>query len=234
MGAGNEGSVRTRRGRASNIVHKLLRWLNYTVIAASTIAIICMLALRIVPTAWGWGFLAFSFLSIASAIIGCISTSPISARGGMCYTFHMILLITSICIQGAVFLLLITRPDAVLDKLRSNRSEYDGKIVLKVDAALLLWVFCVQLVVLAMACIVHYCEPVDYYVDLEGDSHNTTRRSSRRFSRVQEESIADAQAEAANSAKKDSKSESEAAWLHRQMKEKYSQKKEETFDNVEI
>lgn len=225
--------MRARRGRAYNIVHKLLKWLNYTVIAASAITIVCMLALRIVPTAWGWGFLTFSFLSIASAIVGCISTSSVSARGGMCYTLHIFIVIASICIQGTAFLLLITRPDAVLDKLRSNRSEYDGKIVLKVDAAVLLWVFCVQLVVLAMACILHHCEPTDYYVDLEGEVR-MARRRSRRLSRVQEESIADAQAEAVLNAKKDNKSESESSRLHREMKEKYSQKKEDASDNVNI
>eukprot|EP00250_Pteridium_aquilinum_P028567 c3737_g1_i1 orf=228-926(-) len=232
MGADNQGAMCAVRGKASNIVYKLHRWLNYTVIAASTIAIICMLILRVVPTGWGWGFMSFLFLTIASSIVGCISVSSM-ARGGMCYPLHMFLLIPSICIQGAVFLLLITRPDSVLHKLQSNRSEYDGKVLLKVDAALLLWVFCVQFVVLAMACIVHYCEPVNYYEDLESDVR-TPHRGSRKLSRVQEESIADVQAEVAHDTTKDSKSESEASRLHKEMKEKYSQKKEESFDNVEI
>lgn len=233
MGAENQSSMSARRGRASSIFHKLLRWANYTVIAASTFSIVCMLALRVVPTSWGWGFIAFALLSVATALVGCISMSLPARDGRACFTLHMFLLITSMCIQGAVFLLLITRPDGVLNKLQSNRSEYDGKMVLKVDSALLLWVFCVQLVVLAIACIVHHCEPVDYYVDLEAHS-GTGQRSGRRLSRVQEESIADAQAEATYLARKESKPETEAARLHREMKERYRQKKEETFDNVEI
>ncbi|KAI5075021.1 hypothetical protein GOP47_0010982 [Adiantum capillus-veneris] len=224
MGAETEGVMRARkRGCTSNIIHRFLRWLNYTVILASIITIICMLALRLVPTAWGWGFLSFSFLSITSAIVGLIATSS----RGTCHSVNMFLLITSTCVQCSVFLLLITRPSAVLDKFKSNRSDYDGRILLKVDAALLLWIFCVQVVVLAMSCIMHYCEPVDYYEDLEGNPR-ATRRGSRRLSRVQEESIADAQAEAAKTAA------SEASRLHKEMKEKYSQKKEEAYDNVEI
>ncbi|MCO5561727.1 hypothetical protein L7F22_015350 [Adiantum nelumboides] len=224
MGADStEGAMRVqKRGCKSNIIRRLLRCLNYTVILASIITIICMLALRIVPTAWGWGFLSFSFLSIISAVVGCIATSS----RGTCHSVNMFLLITSLCIQCSVFLLLMTRPSAVLDRFQSNRSEYDGKTLLKVDAALLLWVFCVQIVVLAMSCIMHYCELVDYYEDLEGNPR-TSHHGSRRLSRVQEESIADAQAEAAKPA-------SEASRLHKEMKENYSQKKEEPYDNVEI
>ncbi|KAH7293208.1 hypothetical protein KP509_28G015700 [Ceratopteris richardii] len=209
----------------SHITQRILRWLNYSVIGASFISITCMLILRLVPTAWGWGFLCFSFLTIVSAIVGCISLK------GFCYPMHMFLLITSICLEGFLFLLLITRPNSVLDKFQSKRSEYDGRVVLKVNAAVVLWIFCVQIFVMAIACVAHYCEPVDFYEDLEGNARRASLRKGRRLSRVQEESIADEEAE------KEIKLATGAARLHKQMRDKYNKKKEheqEVYDNVEI
>lgn len=218
-----ETKVASPRRGAAGLVQKFLRWLNYIVLVASIASIVCMLALRLFPTAWGWGFLAFSLLSAFSAVVGCISS-----RQSACYSLHMFLLIASTSIQGAVFLLFLTKPDAVLERLDSNRSEYDGRTLLRVDAVVLIGMFCIQLVVMALACMIHYCEPTDYYEDLEGK----TLSRGKNLARVQEETCEEAETEGEGMVKE----ESEVARLHKAMKEKYSQKKskEEAFDNVEI
>ena len=58
---------------------KILRWLNYVVLACSVLAIIFMLALRLVPTPWGWCFIAFSCFAISCSIVGCINSTALSS-----------------------------------------------------------------------------------------------------------------------------------------------------------
>eukprot|EP00249_Psilotum_nudum_P001414 c13885_g1_i2 orf=213-863(+) len=215
VGHMEEPAKRSPKGSVAHYVKILFRWLNYVVIGGSVGSIACMLLLRLVPTPWGWGFVIFSCLSFFSGFVGCISANH---KG--CYSLHMFLIITSATVQGIVFLTLFSKSGMVLDHLESSRSDFDAKILLKLNAILLLGVFCTQLAVLVLACVVHHCEPMDYY-DLEWKD----LRKGRNLARVQEEVIAG-----------DKREESEVSRLNKQKQINNNGQKhnDEKFYSVEI
>ena len=158
-----------RKG-TSSFLHRVLRWLSYSVLASSALAIIVILALRLVPTSLGWTFMAFSFMALASSILGCTNSW---SSWTCCYGLYTFLLIACAAVQGSVFLLLVSRPASVLSHLGTQRSFSDARLLLKVEAATLLWTCSVDVLILSLSCLMHRCghgstcHASNGYVDLE-------------------------------------------------------------------
>lgn len=155
------------RESAALYTRKLFRGTNYTVLATSTASIITLLSLKLSPTRWGWMSLVIDMLTVISGIAGFVS----STESG-CYTFQVVMTAITAVLQGCQALVLFTQTTFCLNHLRpstrSNPNDYGGKALVQFDAVLSLFLFCIQWVALALACIVHHCVFVDFYEDLDG------------------------------------------------------------------
>lgn len=155
------------RESAALYTRKLFRGTNYTVLAIATASIITLLSLKLSPTRWGWMSLVIEVLTVISGIAGFVSSTE-----SRCYTFQVVMTAITAVLQGCQALVLFTQTDLCLNNLRpstrSNPNDYGGRALVQFDAVLSLFLFCIQWVALALACIVHHCVFVDFYEDLGG------------------------------------------------------------------
>jgi len=155
------------RESAALYTRKLFRCTNYTVLSTSIASIITLLFLKLSPTGWGWMLLVINMLTVLSAIAGFVS----STEAG-CYTFQVVMTAITAVLQGCLALVLFTQTTLCLNNLRpstrSTSDDYGGRALVQFDAVLSIFLFCIQWVALALACIIHYCVFVDFYEDLDG------------------------------------------------------------------
>jgi hypothetical protein len=157
----------TARESAAIYTRKLFRCTNYTVLATAVSCIITLLFLKLSPTGWGWMLLVIDILTVISGIAGFVS----STESG-CYTFQVVMTAITAVLQGCLALVLFTQTNLCLNNLRpstrSGSDDYGGKALVQFHAVLSLFLFCIQWVAMALACIIHHCVFVDFYEDLDG------------------------------------------------------------------
>eukprot|EP00850_Spirogloea_muscicola_P013813 SM000096S24842 [mRNA] locus=s96:58960:60689:+ [translate_table: standard] len=198
---------RSLKGHVAHMSKGFLRLLNLLVVLGGAGSIALIFVLEHSPSfPEGWGFIALGALTVISGIFGCIS----SGQSG-CFGCHMMALLWSAAGLAASFLIIFFKISTALDHLHYKMSEPDARKLVKVEGALFFLLFCGQMVILLLACLIHNCGFVDYYEDLEAAGAQPSRRDAAAMAKIQHE--ADRRAAKNN--------ESQAQRLATKMKQKY-------------
>ncbi|XP_050218600.1 uncharacterized protein LOC126669231 [Mercurialis annua] len=164
----------------------LLSCLNFTLCILSLASIAPVILLKTPPTSLGFALLTVSCISLLSSFIGFYSQC-----NQFFFMTHISLLFASLVGQVLSILALFTRESSSLSMLKSPRDPREAKVLVRLECGILMAMLIMQLVVLAMSCIVHSCW-VREYAGLEIEREATAKKRSRRIARVQEESMANA------------------------------------------
>jgi len=156
-------------------------------ITGSCASIAVIVLVRRSPTPWGWAFIAASAISVLSGVTGL--SSHINRP---CFALHVFFLLLSVAGQGLGFLMLFSRVDQTERRLKpTTGNEAETRILMKGNAALLLVMFCVEMLVLVLACSLQCCAAEGAYHGLDVEKR---RGWGRKLAQVQEESLANATA----------------------------------------
>lgn len=110
----------------------------------------------------GWGFIALGVVTMVSGVFGAIS----SGQGG-CFGCHIFCLAFSSSGLCAGFVIILLRGHSVLADMNPKFGHFRSKQMLRVEGAICFILLCSQGVVLLLACLIHNCDFIDYYEDLE-------------------------------------------------------------------
>ncbi|KAH7519295.1 hypothetical protein FEM48_Zijuj08G0020800 [Ziziphus jujuba var. spinosa] len=164
----------------------VLSCLNFTLFILSSASVPPVVLLRMPPTSMGMAFLMVSCISLLSSFIGFYSQFT-----HICFITHVSLLLASLIGQLLSILALFTKESSTLLLIKSTRDPKEAKLLVRLECGILMAMFLLQVVVLVLSCSVQHCW-VKEYEGLEAEREATLKRRSRRISRVQEESMANA------------------------------------------
>lgn len=163
---------RSLKGHVAHISTSFLRLLNMVVLAGAIGSIVLLFIIKHNPTfPGGWGFVLLGIITGISGLFGAIS----SGQGGCfgCHLFCMLLSTAGLC---ASFLIIFLKLNTVLDAIDYDIRRSSAKSFLRAEGALYFIVFCVQLVIFLMACLIQQCGFIDYYEDLEAQQVEVTAK----------------------------------------------------------
>ncbi|KAL3630945.1 hypothetical protein CASFOL_023929 [Castilleja foliolosa] len=161
--------------------HKVFLLSNYVLLGAASSCIFLTLSLRLFPSLIGFLFILLQILTIAGAVSGCAAASrEASSAAGKLYGAHMVATVLTAIFQGAVSVLIFTRPADFLGHLKSYVREDDGVLILKLAGGLCVLIFCLEWVILTLAFFLNYYA----YVERKGINVNNY---GMRTGKVQDE-----------------------------------------------
>ncbi|ONK56891.1 uncharacterized protein A4U43_C10F14310 [Asparagus officinalis] len=128
--------------------HKFFLLTNYILIGAATSCIFLALSLRLLPSLIGFLLILLHLLTIILSIFSSSSSATSSSRA---HAAHMAATVITAIFQGAVALLIFSRTDGFLEKMKSYVQEDDGVVILRMVGVLGLVMFVLEWVVLVLA-----------------------------------------------------------------------------------
>ncbi|GAB2218485.1 hypothetical protein Droror1_Dr00001709 [Drosera rotundifolia] len=149
---------------------KVFLFTNYILLGLASSCIFLTLSLRLLPSLCGFFLILLHLLTIGGAVSGAAAASSGANRW---YGAHMVATVLTAIFQGSISVLIFTRPEDFLEKLKSYVREEDAVVILKLAGGLCVVIFCLEWLVLSIAFL------LKYYDYVEGDG--------RRTARVQEE-----------------------------------------------
>ena len=171
------------KGHVAAISKTFLRVVNLIVLAGAVATIVIMFVVSPSPSfPAGWGFILLGIVTIISAIFGTIS----SGQGG-CFTTHLFFLFLSSIGLAAGCVLMLLKLRIVLNAVHNKLSYSDGRQLLRVEGALYFILFCSQIVILMLACLIQTCGFVDYYEDLEAITPANARKLAKQHAKEEAE-----------------------------------------------
>ncbi|KAJ8551658.1 hypothetical protein K7X08_021673 [Anisodus acutangulus] len=156
---------------------------NYILLGASSSCIFLTLSLRLIPSLSGFFLILLHIFTIGGAVFGCSVVST-SSNIGKWYGPHMVATVLTAILQGSVFVLIFTRTNDFLGKLKSYVREEDGEMILRLGGGLCALIFCLEWVVLTLAFF------LKYYAYVEGYGNGNVGGGSismKRSAKVQDE-----------------------------------------------
>ncbi|KAG0494308.1 hypothetical protein HPP92_005302 [Vanilla planifolia] len=155
--------------------HKIFLFSNYILLGAASSCIFLTLSLRLIPSVIGFLLILLYALTIVGAISGCAAANSSS---GKWHGAHMVTTVLAAILQGSVAVVVFTRTsELLLGGLKSYVREDDGVIILRMVGALGVVIFCLELVVLALAFVLRYY----VYVDGNGSRRNAKVQSDEEM-----------------------------------------------------
>ncbi|GAB2287123.1 hypothetical protein Dimus_021509 [Dionaea muscipula] len=159
-------------GGAHYRTRKVFLLTNYMLLGLASSCVFLTLSLRLLPSLCGFFLILLHLLTIAGAISGAAAASN---GGNRWYGAHMVATVLTAIFQGSISVLIFTRPDDFLGKLKSYVREDDAVLILKLAGGLCVVIFCLEWVVLTLAFLLKY---YDYVVDHDGDNNAIKTTSS--------------------------------------------------------
>lgn len=154
---------RSIKGHVANLSTTFLRVVNVAIVVGGAALIVIDFVLEENPSfPVGWGLIALGVATIISGIFGAIS----SGQGG-CFGCHLMCLALSAAGLCATFVVILLQGHSVLADMNPKLGHWRSKQMLRVEGAVCFVLLCAQGVVLLLACLIHNCDFIDYYEDLE-------------------------------------------------------------------
>ncbi|XP_074318875.1 uncharacterized protein LOC141655708 [Silene latifolia] len=137
---------------------KLYLYSNYILLGAATSCIFLTLSLRLIPSLCGFFFIALHLLTMLAALSGCHA----AAQGGSrWFLTHMVTTVLTAIFQGSLSILIFTRTEDFLSKLKSYVMEENAAVILKMIGVLCVVMFVLEWVVLTVAFFLKYYSVVE-------------------------------------------------------------------------
>ncbi|XP_065850381.1 uncharacterized protein [Euphorbia lathyris] len=172
----------------------LLSCLNFTLFILSSASLAPIILLKTPPTSLALAFLIVSSISLLSSFTGCYSQLT-----HFCFITHISLVFASLIGQVLSILTLFTREKASLSMFKSPRDPKEAKLLVRLECGILMAMLMMQVLGLALSCILHNCWVRDYE-GVEVEKEKRAKKRSKRIARVQEESMANVKVIAENKA----------------------------------
>eukprot|EP00270_Netrium_digitus_P004515 TRINITY_DN15676_c0_g1_i1.p1 TRINITY_DN15676_c0_g1~~TRINITY_DN15676_c0_g1_i1.p1 ORF type:complete len:211 (+),score=2.45 TRINITY_DN15676_c0_g1_i1:74-706(+) len=204
---------RSLKGHVAHISTTFLRFLNLIIVAGGLGLIVIIFVLEGSPSfPAGWGFVTLGLLTAISGLFGAVSSGQLGCFG--CHLFC--LLVSAIGLCGS-FIIIFLRLNTVLGNMHPKHSVVTSKQLLRIEGAVCFVLFCSQLVVLLLACLIQSCGFIEFYEDLDAN------KSAKEIAKMhQEDELKRAKLEG-----------STAHRLAEKMKKKYGQWARESDYDVE-
>jgi len=152
---------------------KVFLFSNYILLGAASSCIFLTLSLRLIPSLCGFLFIFLHLLTIMGALAG---SHAISHGGNRWFGAHMVATVLTAIFQGSISVLIFTRSDDFLAKLKSYVREDDGVMILKLAGGLCVAIFCLEWLVLTLAFFLKYYSVVESNGEI---TLGSTKRSAK-------------------------------------------------------
>ncbi|KAJ8446799.1 hypothetical protein Cgig2_016109 [Carnegiea gigantea] len=137
---------------------KVFLFSSYILLGAASSCIFLTLSLRLIPSLCGFLFIFLHLLTIMGALAG---SHAVSHGGNRWFGAHMVATVLTAIFQGSISVLIFTRSDDFLAKLKSYVREDDGVMILKLAGGLCVVIFCLEWLVLTLAFFLKYYSVVE-------------------------------------------------------------------------
>ncbi|KAL9248294.1 hypothetical protein vseg_021633 [Gypsophila vaccaria] len=154
---------------------KLFLFSNYMLLGAASSCIFLTLSLRLIPSLCGFFFISLHLLTILGALAGCHAASQ---GGSRWFVTHMVTTVLTAIFQGSLSVLIFTRSDDFLSKLKSYVMEENAVVILKLAGGLCVVIFVLEWVVLTVAFF------LKYYSVVEGGNSGSVGGGVKRSNKV--------------------------------------------------
>ncbi|KAK2645234.1 hypothetical protein Ddye_020429 [Dipteronia dyeriana] len=178
-------SSKLRRSSCS-FPNLVLSCLNFTLFILSAASLAPIILLKTPPTSFGLAFLMVSCISLLSSFVGFYSQLT-----HFCFITHVSLLLASLIGQLLSILALFTKEKSSLSMLKSPQDPKEAKVLVRLECGILMAMLLIQLMVLVLSCVIFSCW-LKEYEEIETEKETSEKKRSRRITRVQEESMANA------------------------------------------